>query len=73
MTKGLRTLVLVLSATYMGWKMGQKDKEKEIAGEEPCMVDVGGVMKPVPRAICDTLAASKSMLNIGSDTGPYGA
>ena len=61
-----RILMIAFSAYYFGWKSGQKDKEKELAGEDPCLIDVNGEMKTVPRTVCDIITQSKSLLG-----GPY--
>jgi hypothetical protein len=60
--KAHRILIIALSAFYFGWKSGQKDKEKEIAGDDPCLIDVDGEMKKVPGVVCDIITESQSLL-----------
>lgn len=68
--KALPRLILgVVSAYYFGWKVGQKDKEKEMAGENPCLVNVGGELKQVPGAVCEMITSARGMLG---KSGPYG-
>lgn len=61
-----RLIMIAFSAYYFGWKSGQRDKEKEIAGEDPCLIDVDGEMRTVPGAVCDIISQSKNLPG-----GPY--
>ena len=60
--KKFQSITSILFALYFGWKAGQKDKERDIAGEDPCLVDINGERKPMPRAVCKIITASKGLL-----------
>ena len=70
MTKMIRLFLMGAALYYTGWKTGQKDKMRELTGEEPCIIEVGGEQKVAPQSACDAIARMRSLF--GSDTGnPY--
>lgn len=60
--KQAQMFAMAAFAFYTGWKAGQKDKELDIAGEDPCFVKVDGELKPMPRTVCKVIGASKGLL-----------
>ena len=63
--KKLKLVIGALMLMHFAWKAGMKDKELDIAGEDPCLVNVNGVMKPMPRSVCKIIATGKGLLGTG--------
>jgi len=54
--------MIAVSAFYIGWKKGQKEKETELTGAEPCIINVAGEDKKVPQSVCDIISRGQSLL-----------